>query len=68
MRHIRGKSDLKQKLNVKLELDSPAERFAYATAVCHLRAHCCDFSWQPLGFSVTSLSDNCCRVQDCTKP
>lgn len=26
MRHIRGKSDLKQKLNFKLELDSPAER------------------------------------------
>lgn len=25
MRHIRGKSDLKQKLNFKLELDSPAE-------------------------------------------
>lgn len=55
MRYIRGKSDLQQKLNFKLELGSPAERFTYTTAVCHLRADFFDLSRAGNSWSSVSL-------------
>lgn len=60
MRHIRGKSDLKQKLNFKLELDGPAEREACLQHSCPSSQDTLLWllmQWQPLGFSATSFLD-----------
>lgn len=60
MRHIRGKSDLKQKLNFKLELDGPAEREACLQHSCPSSQDMLLWllmQWQPLGFGATSFLD-----------